>query len=93
MPQNFLFIAVGGILAASWFLAPLFLGRGKHAAPIGAIMALYLAVCGAFLLFADAKSAFVVFELGVLFTVLGKLFALNLAMVHTSIYPKHRRCY
>lgn len=93
MHQNFLFIAIGGVLAASWFMAPQLLASRKFAAPIGAVVALYALVCGIFLLFADAKSAFVIFELGLLFTILGKLFALNLAMVHTPKYPKHLRCY
>ncbi len=93
MPQNFLLIAIGGILAASWFIAPHLLASRKNVASNSAVITLYVLVCGIFLLFSGAKSAFVVVELGVLFTALGKLFALNLAMVHTSRHPKHQRCY
>lgn len=93
MSQNFLLIAIGGILAASWFIAPLLLAHRKNVASTSAVIALYAAVCGIFLLFSDAKSTFVVLELGLLFTILGKVFALNLAMVHKSRYPKHLRCY
>jgi hypothetical protein len=89
MSQNILFIALGGGLAASWFLAPQFL----HSQRLLAVITLYATVCGGIIFFTDAKSAFATLELGLFFTILGKLFALNLDMVHTADYPKNHRCY
>ncbi len=93
MFQNFLLIATGVILAASWFITPHLLAGRRHGTSALAVIALY-GVAGAIsLLLADARSAFVVVELGLIFTLLGKVFALNLAMVHTARHPKNLRCY
>lgn len=93
MYQNILFIAIGGGLAASWFLASQFLNSQNHLARLLAVITLYVTVGGGIIFFADAKSAFATLELGLFFTILGKLFALNLDMVHTADYPKNHRCY
>jgi len=91
--QNLLFFAIGANLAASWFLVPQLLGSQNHYMRVAATTSFYLSVCGGIFVFANTKSALAALELGLLFTVLIKLILLNLKMVHTANYPKHRRCY
>ena len=93
MSQNILFIAIGGGLATSWFLAPQFFNSRNHPMRLLAVITLYATVGGGIVFFADAKSALATLELGFFFTILSKLFALNLDMVHSADYPKNRRCY
>lgn len=93
MSQNILFIAIGGGLAASWFLVPQFFNARNQLMHLLAAIALYATVGGGIIFFADAKSAFATLELGLFFTILSKLFVLNLDMVHSADYPKNQRCY
>lgn len=93
MLYNPLIFGLGGMLAAAYFVAPKLFVSSARPVRFFFVAALYVAASSiAFLLF-DAKTAFVVFELGVAFTVIGKLLVINFEMVHTPNSPKNRRCY
>lgn len=93
MIDNPLIFTIGGALAAVYFLAPTLFPSRTRPVRLMFVAWLYAAACAAVLLFADAKSALVVLELGIAFTVLGKLLVINFNMVHSQNHPKHRRCY
>jgi len=93
MLQNLLFFGIGGILAASCFMAPLLLASYPRPMRSALIVVLYGVVLGGIFLFSDAKSAFAAMELALFFTVLAKLLAIHFNIVQTAAYPKHRRCY
>lgn len=93
MLHNPLIFGLGGVLAAAYFGAPKIFASRALSVRILFVAAIYaMAGIGAFALF-DLKTAFVVAELGGVFTILGKLLAINFQMVHSPNYPKHRRCY
>lgn len=93
MLHNPLIFGLGGLLAATYFLAPMLFASRTRPACFMLVALLYVIAMAAAFLLGDAKTAFVVLELGIAFTLIGKLLAINFNMLHAPNYPKNRRCY
>ena len=93
MLENLLIFSVGGALAAAYFYASALSAAYDGSKRFTFVALTYLAAMIISYLLADAKTAFVVLELGLAFTLISKLLVINFHMVHSPNYPKHRRCY
>lgn len=93
MLHNPLIFSIGGVLAATYFLAPMLFASRTRPACYMLVALLYVFVLAITFLLADAKTAVAVAELGILFTAIGKLLAINFSMLQSPNYPKNRRCY
>ena len=54
---------------------------------------LYIVAMAVTFLVVDARASLALLELGVAFTLIGKLLAINFSMLQSPNYPKNRRCY
>jgi len=93
MLHNPLIFAMGGVLAAAYFFAPMLFACRTRPACVTFLALIYVVAMAVAFVLADAKTAFVVLELGITFTLIGKLLVINFNMVHSPNYPKNRRCY
>lgn len=92
LPDTLIF-GIGAALSASCFLAPLlFRPANPHKGWI-ITGALYIVAFACLQVIVDMHTAFAAVLLGLVFTVLGKVLAINFRMVQSTNYPKHRRCY
>ena len=93
MFHNPLMFFNGGVLAASYFIAPMLFASRTRPACFMFVALLYIVAMAVTFLVVDARASLALLELGVAFTLIGKLLAINFSMLQSPNYPKNRRCY
>lgn len=93
MLNNLLILAVSILLALATLGLPVPKIHGGKGVRVVVLIALYSATVLVTLWFFNARSALAILEFSLALSGLSKLIAINLELVQSARYPKHRRCY